>query len=117
MTILTSDSQAVGETVGTLFSVLQQGPIALLTVIKNVAINTMNYRFQEWNGTAWVDLGASGSDFYNTLSQNEVKSIKVTSNFPQVRMIGNASGGAELQFDILRYVDRASGGPVPILNL
>jgi len=117
MTILTSDSQAVGETLGTLFSVLQQGPIALLVVIKKVAINTMNYRFQEWNGTTWVDLGPSGSDFYNTLSQNEVKSIKVTSNFPQVRMVGNASGGAQLQFDVLRYANRADGGAIPILNL
>jgi hypothetical protein len=32
-------------------------------------------------------------------------------------LIGNASGGAFLEFSITRYFDRASGGAIPILNL
>lgn len=117
MVIHVTDSQLVGETVSTLFSTIQQGPVDMAIVIKNSGVNVMSYRFQEFNGSAWVDMGASGSDLYNTLSVNEVKLIEVASNYPQVQMVGNASGGAFLEFAITRYVNRASGGSVPILNL
>lgn len=117
MTINCVDTQVVGETSSTLFSTIQQGPVSMLVIIKNTGVNTMNYRFQEYNGSAWVDLGASGSDYYNTLAEDEVKSIKVSSSYPQVRCVGNASGGASLDFDVLRYVERASGGALPILSL
>jgi len=117
MVIHVTDSQLVGETNSTLFSTIQQGPVDMAIVIKNSGVNTMNYRFQEFNGSAWVDMGASGSDLYNTLSVNEVKLIEVDSSYPQVQMVGNASGGAFLEFAITRYVNRASGGSVPILNL
>jgi hypothetical protein len=117
MNIVVSDKQTVGETSSTLFSVLNQGPVAMLVIIKNIGVNTMNYRFQEWNGTTWADLGASGTDFYNTLAADEVKSFKVTSSYPQVRMVGNASGGSVLDFDVMRYSERQSGGSLPILAL
>jgi hypothetical protein len=32
-------------------------------------------------------------------------------------MVGNASGGAYLSFDVTRYAERQSGGSLPILNL
>lgn len=117
MTITCSEQQIVGETVTTLFSFIQQGPVAALLILKNDGINTINYRVQEYTGTAWVDLGASGTDYYNTLIESEVKSFKVTSNYPQVRLVGNASGGASLTFDVMRHVERTSGGSLPILNL
>ena len=117
MIILNSDSQIVGESQSTLFSTMQQGPINMLVVIKNSGVNVMSYRFQEFNGTAWVDLGTSGSDYYNTLSVNEVKTLKVYSLYPQVQMVGNASGGAFLEFSVTRYFNRPSGGSIPILNL
>ena len=117
MIITCTDGQVVGETVSTLFTVLQQGPVALLIVIKNSGVNTLNYRFQENNGTSWVDLGAQGTDFYNTLSPNEVRSFKVSSTYPQIQMVGNASGGAFLDFSITRYYNRAAGGSLPILAL
>jgi len=117
MTIHCTDEQVVGETLSTLFSVLNQGPVAMLVIVKNTGVNTMNYRFQEWNGTTWADLGASGTDYYNTLAENEVRSFKVTSSYPQVRMVGNASGGAYLSFDVTRHVERQSGGALPILSL
>ena len=117
MTIFCDDTQIVGETLSTLFSVIQQGPVSLLLILKNTGVNTLNYRIQNFNGNAWVDLGASGSDYYNTLAEDEVKSFKVTSSYPQVRVVGNASGGSSLDFSITRYVERASGGAVPILNL
>jgi len=117
MYIQVTDSQVVSEVSSTLWSTIQQGPVNAMVIIKNSGVNTMNYRFQEFNGTAWVDLGASGSDYYNTLSVNEVKLIKLVSSYPQVQMVGNASGGAFLEFAVTRYSNRASGGPVPILTL
>jgi len=117
MIVHVTDSQVVGESVGTLWSTLQQGPVSAQVVIKNSGVNTMNYRFQEFNGTAWVDLGTSGSDFYNTLSVNEVKLIKLVSTYPSVQMVGNASGGAFLEFSVTRYTNRSSGGAIPILSL
>lgn len=117
MVIHVTDSQIVGETQSTLFSTIQQGPVNMMVIIKNSGVNTMNYRWQEYNGSAWVDLGDSGSDFYNTLSVNEVKAIEVESTYPQVQMVGNASGGAFLEFSVTRYVNRASGGSIPILSL
>lgn len=117
MYITVTDSQVVSEVSSTLWSTIQQGPVYAQVCIKNSGVNTMNYRFQEFNGTAWVDLGTSGSDFYNTLSVNEVKLVKLTSSYPQVQMIGNASGGAFLEFAVTRYTNRASGGPIPILTL
>lgn len=117
MIILNTDSQIVGETQSTLFSTFQTGPVNMQVIIKNSGVNTMNYRFQEYNGTSWVDLGASGSEFYNTLSVNEVRVLVVTSAYPQVQMVGNASGGAFLEFSVTRYFNRPSGGAIPILNL
>lgn len=117
MIIHNTDSQIVGETQSTLWSVIQAGPVNMMVIIKNSGVNTMNYRFQEFNGSAWVDLGASGTDYYTTLMVNEVKTLKVTSSYPQVQMVGNASGGAFLEFSVQRYFNRASGGAIPILNL
>jgi len=117
MYIEVNDSQVVSEVQSTLLSMIQQGPVNAMVIIKNSGVNTMNYRWQEFNGTAWVDLGGSGSDYYNTLSVNEVKLIKLVSSYPQVQMVGNASGGAFLEFAVTRYSNRASGGPVPILTL
>lgn len=113
MVTTVTDSQVVGETVSTLFTTNPNGPVELLVVIKNSGINTMNYRFQEWNGTAWVDLGASGSNFYNTLTANQVRQFAVSSSYALVQMIGNASGGAFLDFTVTKYVNRSSGGAVP----
>ena len=117
MIIQVTDGQVVGETVSTMFTVLQQGPVAMMVIIKNSGVNTLNYRFQEYANGAWVDLGTAGSDFYTTLMANEVRSFKVTSNYPQVQMIANASGGAFLDFSVTRYWNRAAGGALPIMAL
>jgi hypothetical protein len=117
MITFVQDTQVVGETESTLWATLVQGPVDLLLTIKNSGVNTMNYRLQEFNGSAWVDLGDSGSDFNNTLQANQVKTMKVASSFNQVQMVGNASGGAFLEFGVQRYFNRASGGNIPILSL
>ena len=117
MIIQTTDSQVVGETLSVLFSTIQQGPTSAVGFIKNSGVNTMNYRFQEFNGTAWVDIDDPGTPLNNTLTANQVRAIEVVSNYPQVQMVGNASGGALLEFSLTRYANRASGGPLPIINL
>ncbi len=117
MNTVVDDSQVVGETLSTLFTMFQTGPVNALVILKNSGNNTMNYDFQEYNGTAWVDLGAQGSPLNNTLQPNQVVTLQVQSNFPQVQLIGNASGGAFLEFSVMRYFNRASGGMIPILNV
>ena len=117
MMIHTTDGQTIGETSSTVFTVLQQGPVAMGIFLKNSGVNTANYRFQEYNGTSWVDLGASGSPLYNTLSPGQVVNLLVTSNFPQVQLLANASGGAFIDFSVTRYWNRAAGGALPILAL
>jgi hypothetical protein len=112
-----TDTQVVGETVATLFTIIQASPIDAAIIIKNSGVNTMNYTFQEWNGNTWVDLGAVGTDFNSTLLANQTKLVEVESSNPKVQLIGNASGGALLEFTVLRYFDRQSGGPIPLLNL
>lgn len=116
MNVHTHDSQVVGEVESTLWSTVQQGPCEMLLSLKNVGVNTMNYRLQEYNGTGWVDLGVLGTDFNNTLTASQVKMFKVLSTYPQVQMVGYASGGALLEFVIVRYFNRPSGGMVPMVN-
>lgn len=117
MTVFVADSQVIGETESTLWSTIQQGPVSMMVSMKNSGTNTANYRFQEWNGIAWVDLGAFGTPLYNTLSVNQVVNLIVSSSYPKVQMVGNASGGADLEFAVTRYTNRGSGGAIPILSL
>jgi hypothetical protein len=117
MVVQVTDSQVVGETLATLFTIIQPAPIDAAIILKNSGVNTMNYNFQEWNGTAWVDMGASGSDLNNTLVAGETILVNVSSSNAKVQLIGNASGGALLEFSVTRYFNRSSGGAIPILNL
>lgn len=85
--------------------------------IKNSGVNTINYSVQQYNGTSWVDMDVLGTDLHNTLSPSQIKAITINSAYPQVQMIGNASGGALLDFSANRYFNRASGGALPLLSL
>lgn len=115
MTVFFTDGQVVGESVATLLTV--KGVTTFTIILKNSGVNTMNYRFQQYNGSSWIDLGASGSDFYSTLTQNQVKTLSVTASYPQVQVIGNASGGAFLEFSTMTEIDRPSGGSYTILPI
>lgn len=117
MNILLADSQTVGETEATVFEMVQNSPVVALITLTNNGTNTMNYRFQEKIGTVWTNVSNLGTDQNNTLSAGQVKAISVSSTYPQVRLIGNASGGTVLEFGVLRYFDRPEGGPLPILSL
>jgi hypothetical protein len=118
MIIVANDSQVVSEVQSTLWSTVQQGPVNMTLVIKNSGVNTMNYQIQEFTGTVWQVIGNAppGSDYYNTLSPNQVAIFIVQSSYSQVQMVGNASGGAFLEFSTTRYFNRASGGAIPLLS-
>lgn len=117
MVVQVTDSQIVGETLATLFTIVQPAPIDAAIILKNSGVNTMNYNFQEWTGSAWADLGAVGTDFNTTLQAGQQILVEVTSTNSKVQLLGNASGGALLEFSITRYFNRSSGGAIPILNL
>jgi hypothetical protein len=117
MNVIITESNVVGEVEATIFSMLQGGPISAAIVIKNVGSNIMNYRFQAYNGTTWADLAQPGTPLNNTLAINQVVSQIVVSTFSQVRLVGNASGGTILDFDVTRFFARADGGALPLLNL
>jgi len=105
-----------GKTV--LFEMLQQGPITATIFIRNAGANQIDYIFQEFNGTAYVDLGVSGTNFNNSLAVGSAgfKMFVLTSSYSKVRIIANASGASTLDFTITRYVNRGSFGGVPILS-
>jgi hypothetical protein len=117
MNILIADQQTVGETESTIFSLLQNSPVSALVTLTNNGTNTMNYRFQQLSAGTWSNLDVIGTDMNNTLSTGQVKAVSVSSSYPQVRLVGNASGGAVLEFGVLRYYARAAGGALPILSL
>ena len=112
-----SETQVVGETLAKLWGFIGASPISLLVLMKNSGMNTMNYNIQEWTGSAWMDLGAVGTPFNNTLSPNQVLQLIVVSNNSRIQVLGNASGGAFLEFSVKTYFNRQSGGDLPLLNL
>ncbi len=116
MIVHASDTQTVTGSVTTLFTIYQASTEAHI-ILKNVGANMLAYRFQEWTGSAWSDIGISGSDTYNTLTTNQIKFITVSSAYPKVQLIGNASGGSTLEFTVTRNHDRDDGGPLPLFNV
>ena len=117
MIVVVKESQVVGEIDSTLFSLIQQGPVNCAVIIKNVGSNIMNYHFQSFSGSVWTDMDVPGTVLNNTLGINEVKSIVLSSAQSSVRLLGNASGGTTLDFDVTRRAVRPDGGALPILNL
>jgi len=117
MNTFVSDNQTVAETSGVLWSTIQAGTVELLVTLTNSGVNTINYIYEEYNGTAWAAMDVQGSLLYNTLMSGQTKTMVVSSSYPQVRLTGNASGGSVLNFSISRYADRASGGAIPLLFL
>lgn len=118
MDIHINDIQTVPENEGTLFSMLNQGTTDALIFLSNVgSTNTLNYRFQQCVNTVWQDISANPDGiFYATLIAGQTRSIQLTLANPQVRLVGNASGGTSLWFSISRWTVRSSGGALPILS-
>ena len=117
MHIFTQDSNVVGENESQLVEFYQSGPVQMAMFMTNAGANTLNYRFEEWTGTAWVAMGAVGSVYYNTLISGQTTSLLVNSSYGRVHLVGSASGGAILDFSVDRVFNRTSGGAMPILSL
>jgi len=117
MQTFVQDNETFQETEATMFEMLQSGTVSALIILENAGANTANYRFQEYNGTAWVDIGTLGSSTYNTLTAGQVRSVQIASSYPKVRLVGNASGGSTLEFSVTRFFSRAAAGPLPLINL
>jgi hypothetical protein len=96
---------------------IQQGPVDALFVMTNDGTNTINYVFQEWNGTSWDNLGQPGDPTYTTLSPGQVLAFVVSSNYPKVQLLANASGGSIIDFSASRFYVRTAGGALPMLSL
>lgn len=116
MHIVVNDIQSVSEYEDTLFTLSAQGLNNTVVSMTNVGTNTVNYRFQEFTGTAWSNIGLIGTDTYNTLISDQAVTIKVTSNYSQIRCVGNSSGGSIIEFTVQRSHPRASGGAIPIVG-
>ena len=111
------DRQTVYGVDGVLFSMTQQAPTGALVTMTNTGTNTMNYHFQQFDGNVWSDMSPLGTPLNNTLTGGQFTVVAVVSGFPQVRLSGFATGGAAIEFAVDRYVERPSGGSIPLLNL
>ena len=116
MNVYCDDLQTVADVSATLFSTVQQGAVNALIILQNVGANTINYDFQQQTGTGWVDIGAPGSTYQNTLTAGQSVSLIVTSSYAQVQLLGYASGGSTLAFSVSRLFNRTSGGPIPLVS-
>lgn len=116
MNTFVQDLNVVGETEATLVEFLPAAASDNLLILRNAGVNTMNYRIQQFNGTTWVDIDISGTDYYNSLASGVIKTVRVLATYPRHRIVGNASGGSTLDFSSVRLFSRAPGGQCPLLS-
>lgn len=104
-----------------MFEMINSGTIAAQIILRNAGDNQINYTFQEWNGSSWVDMDDVGTDLNNVLATGSpptnILSVTVSSNYSRVRLIANASGGSTIEFIVTRFYNRAENGPLPLLGL
>jgi len=112
MQVRFQDDQIIAEVEGTAFETVVPPGTKNSIFFSNKGINTIEFRFQEHNGTTWVDIGLAGSEFYNSLVKCATKHVVVTPNYNRFRMVASASGGSYLDFVIERHLERMSGGLV-----
>lgn len=116
MHINITDIQTVGESEAPVFTLLAQGIDSTVFMLTNAGMSTINYRFQANSGTSWIDIGAAGTDTYSTLMTDQTRTIKVTTQYPSIRLLANADGGSVIQFSIVRPQHRPAGGSIPIVG-
>lgn len=112
MQIRFQDDQIVSELESTVFESFVPPGTVNSVFISNKGINTIAYRFQEHNGSTWIDIGSSGSVYYNALLKCETKHLTITTAYNRFRMVANASGGSYMDFSLERHLERVSGGVV-----
>lgn len=117
MNIFIQDSQLVGETEATVFTLIQQSSTPTSVFLTNQGTNALTYRFQEQLDGTWTDIGEVGTSTNGALVPNQSIAVLIDSTATSVRLVGNASGGTRLDFSVSRLAVRAAGGPLPILTL
>lgn len=112
------DSQVVGNTTSTLFTIPQQGAVNAGVILSNDGSNILSFDFQaSSDGINWADIQSVGNPLNNTLLPGlQTQVLTVVSPYTQVRIIGFASGGSTLSFSITRYFNRPSGGNCPLIG-
>lgn len=111
------DTQIVGETSSTLFTLLQQGSVQASLILNNAGVNLLSYDLQSSpDGVTWTDIESYGNPLNNTLLPGTQVQVTVTTSTNFVRCIGNASGGTTLDFSVSRFFNRPSGGTVPLVS-
>jgi len=104
-----------------MFEMINAGSVDSQIILRNAGANQINYTFQEWNGTAWVDMDDVGTDLNNVLATGSpptnILSLTVSSVYSRVRLIANASGGSTIEFLVTRFYNRAANGALPLLGL
>ena len=112
MQITKSDLQSIAEVQSVAFSMFLPGLAPAYVTMTNEGVNTINYDFQQNNGTAFVDMGLPGSPTYNTIMPGQTVNVVIAPSYPQVQLLANASGGALLFFTVNVNTVRTSGGPI-----
>jgi hypothetical protein len=102
-----------------IFVVTMQGPLVAPIIMRNAGANQINYTFQEYDGSNWSDLDIAGTPLNDVLATGTpptgVRVILIQSNFSQVRLLAQATGGSTLEFTLVRFYNRPSNGPLPLL--
>ena len=109
------DTNTVGSTDGTMFTMPQQGVVSASAILQNLGTNTLTYHFQQFDGANWDEMATIGQPLYNTLIPGQVTQVVITSIYPQVRLNASASGGSTIGFSVTRFFNRTQGGSVPLI--
>ena len=117
MNVFATDSQIVGETSSTLFTVTPANGVAISFWLQNVGVNVLVFTLQGSNngGGTWTNLDNPGGTTNSTLVSGQSTSFVVNSSYAQLQLIGYASGGSILNYTQSFYVNRASGGGLLVL--
>ena len=125
MNVEVSDIQAVTSSETTLLSSQQPSSVNAMVMLENIGSSSLTYRFDQYNGTAWVPLGISGTPFNNILAVNGLGiyaiAVVVNGSYPQWRVNGSGwtgsgpGGTSTLKFTIVSQLNRASGGSVVVI--
>lgn len=115
MIITRQDSQIVGATSSTLFT-LSQAPSPISFVLQNTGVNILAYDFQTSSDNVnFTDIAPPGSPTNNTLLPGQITFITFTPSAPNVQCVGYASGGSTMEFAITSFLNRPSGAGTSVI--
>lgn len=82
-------------------------------MLQNTGVNIIAYDVQvSSDGVSFTDIGPPGTPTNNTLLPGQVTFFTFTPSLPIAQVIGYASGGSTLEFNVVRFINRASGSGI-----